>query len=1054
MKPEEYFKIISNELSKIKVLIDNENSINLFDKNIFLEDVIANILNIIYDLSLENTNFNISNYPSIDLKDEINKTAVQVTTNVSRNKVQNTLNIFFEKKYDKTFNRLFIVVFDNTSYRKEFSLPSEFNFKKEDNIITYEKLLKLIKFSSDDKLKRMYNYIEITLKENIYNLDWVRKNSLKSLNNLDKRYNRKLNVFNEETQKIKMFFSQSECKEEIITRVEKIIRLIENNDINTNFDKNDLINNFTINTLKNKIEILNKHKELVIKNYESGKAYDYNNKKIYDFKTEYDLLFEELKKLIESYFSKVIIYKGVAGIGKSHTLASFINEDYILKFNPAILVLGQDFSNSENIEIQFCKITSGKNNFDELLYYLNELGRLRNIIVPIIIDGLNESIDKSIWKKGLNNFIAEVIKYSNLKLILSIRDTYFDFCIPDDIKEKTDILFYNHEGFSNNSINAVEEFFEFYGIDIPIFQIIHNEFRNPLFLTIYCNIVSKYNIKINENEYKNFIWIFQKYLSKINDIFTEKYNLVNKPNVIKDILDIYIQKWMENNKSVTENEFLISLNKISELYDINKKEVVNFVIENGLFYIDRRIDKEIVVFTYERYEKICLAMYLLKSIDSVDDLKKSINEGFLKEYIDMSDKFDNGILEELINIIQENFKVDFLNIICIDKFNFDYLIKKDYIKSLLWFKGQYDVSIIKNNIKELYQDEKYTNEIIDVFIKMSYLESNPLNMRMLNEYMLKLSMPQLDYNWSIVIDCYYSNFKKESIDGIINYCLNYGSEYLNDNTIYLLSLLFSWLLSLSNRYLRDISTKSLTKLLLNNHKISIDLLKNFKKVNDMYVLERIIAAIYGSIIRSSNNNNIKELSNELYNVIYKNENTIDNIIIKIYAKKIFAYLKEKYQINLYDNIENEKKSEWYNYLPTNDEIDKYDIDYGEKNIDKRKYSISTIIHSMVTEYGRGISAYGDFGRYILEGFLEPFAYTVDNIQLLANKATERVFEYGYDYKLFGSYDLSIKYNQNRHEHSTERIGKKYQWIATYELLSKFIVVFFSMLLIISSLVLV
>ena len=1036
MKSEEYYKVISHELAKIKVLIDTENSINLLDKNIFLEDIMANILNVIYDISLVNTNFSISNYPSIDLKDEINQVAVQVTTNVNGSKVQDTLDTFFKKKYDKNFNRLFIMVFDNTSYKKIFSIPATFDFSIENNIITYDKLLKIIKSLNDEKLKMIYNYVEVSLKEKFYNLHWVIKNTLKSLNNLDKRYNRKLNVLNEETNKIKMFFSKEECKKEIINIIKTIICLIENNDINTSIKINELTDNFTIVLLNQTLDELSKAKGLVYKKLEGEENHHYNYIKIYDFESEYNLLYEKLKELIASYFSKVIIYKGVAGIGKSHTLASFINEDYISKKIPALLVLGQDFSNSDNIETQFCKITSGKNNFDELLFYLNELGRVRNIIVPIVIDGLNESYDNSIWKKGLNNFIIEIIKYSNLKLVLSIRETYFEFCIPEEVKNKNEILLYNHEGFNSNSIEAIEEFFGFYGIDIPIFQIIHNEFKNPLFLTTYCNIVSKYNIQINENEYKNFIQIFQMYLYKINEIFIEKYELLNKPNIIKEVLNKYIQKWIENNKSITEKEFLTILSEISELYDISKRTILNFIIENGLFYKERRFDKEIIVFTYERYEKICLAMYLLESINSIDELKQAINDGLLKEYVDSSDKFDNGILEELINIIQQDFKVDFISIISFDKIKFDYFIKKNYIKSLLWFKGQYDIKIIINNIKKLYKDEDYVNDIIDVFIKMSYLDTNPLNIKILNEYMLKLSMPQLDYNWSIVIDSYYSNFKRESIDSIINYCLNYGSEHLNDNTIYLLSILLSWFLSSSNRYLRDISTKSLTKLLLNNHKVSVELLKNFKNVNDMYVLERIVAAIYGSIIRSSNSNNIEELSNELYNVIYKNEKTIDNVIIKIYARKIFAYIKEKYQINFYDNIGNENKSEWYQHLPTNDEIDKYDVDYKDENIDKRKYSNSTIIHSMVTEYGRGTSAYGDFGRYVLERFLSPFAYVVEDVQLLANKATERVFDYGYDYKLFGNYDYAVKYNQHRHEHSTERIGKKYQWIATYELLSK------------------
>lgn len=50
---------------------------------------------------------------------------------------------------------------------------------------------------------------------------------------------------------------------------------------------------------------------------------------------------------------------------------------------------------------------------------------------------------------------------------------------------------------------------------------------------------------------------------------------------------------------------------------------------------------------------------------------------------------------------------------------------------------------------------------------------------------------------------------------------------------------------------------------------------------------------------------------------------------------------------------------------------------------------------------------------------------------------KRVFELGYDRELHGEYDSSVRnYNgYSRHENEIERIGKKYQWIAFYEILA-------------------
>ncbi len=48
MNREEEIKVIINELVKLKSIIENENKLNLTDKNIFLEDIVSQVINIMY----------------------------------------------------------------------------------------------------------------------------------------------------------------------------------------------------------------------------------------------------------------------------------------------------------------------------------------------------------------------------------------------------------------------------------------------------------------------------------------------------------------------------------------------------------------------------------------------------------------------------------------------------------------------------------------------------------------------------------------------------------------------------------------------------------------------------------------------------------------------------------------------------------------------------------------------------------------------------------------------------------------------------------------------
>ncbi|EOD3882483.1 ATP-binding protein, partial [Staphylococcus aureus] len=127
----------------------------------------------------------------------------------------------------------------------------------------------------------------------------------------------------------------------------------------------------------------------------------------------------------------------------------------------------------------------------------------------------------------------------------------------------------------------------------------------------------------------------------------------------------------------------------------------------------------------------------------------------------------------------------------------------------------------------------------------------------------------------------------------------------------------------------------------------------------------------------------------------------------------------------------------------------YKKEYSNLNIDdyikslKNKldshlhFSIDKIKNSMTTEYGRGTGAYGDFGRYVFGYAVRNWVKGFKSDQDLSNIALMRIFEMGYDAKLHGEFDMWVNRYDN-FNNSIERISKKYQWIAYYEILAKLV----------------
>lgn len=122
-------------------------------------------------------------------------------------------------------------------------------------------------------------------------------------------------------------------------------------------------------------------------------------------------------------------------------------------------------------------------------------------------------------------------------------------------------------------------------------------------------------------------------------------------------------------------------------------------------------------------------------------------------------------------------------------------------------------------------------------------------------------------------------------------------------------------------------------------------------------------------------------------------------------------------------------------IPSDEEIKTYKLDYNSESFRDYHWSQLAILNSMKVEYSRSgqPGGYGDFGRYTFQSYF--YAWKQLHPIDLKNIAIKRIFELGYDVEKHGKYDrnctdrVGLRFQLGR----KERIGKKYQWIALYEL---------------------
>lgn len=162
----EMIKKCEDLLLKLYHNVNLYNSLNFYDINVSSEYFFADLLNAIFDLNLKNANDVKNNAAAIDLYDEPNRIAVQVTSDGSSAKIRNSLDVFFKNKNDLKYDRLlFVVIVDSKKYTADFTknLKNNFTFDKDDDIVTIEVLLKEIRKLSLKKIQKVLELLEFHL---------------------------------------------------------------------------------------------------------------------------------------------------------------------------------------------------------------------------------------------------------------------------------------------------------------------------------------------------------------------------------------------------------------------------------------------------------------------------------------------------------------------------------------------------------------------------------------------------------------------------------------------------------------------------------------------------------------------------------------------------------------------------------------------------------------------------------------------------------------------------------------------------------------------------
>ncbi len=747
-------------------------------------------------------------------------------------------------------------------------------------------------------------------------------------------------------------------------------------------------------------------------------------------KNSTDLIEFLVTSKVELIGQPYLLVTGKAGIGKSHLLA-----DYAKKLSErghsTFLFLGSYFyKNADPINqiMEYLRIpnSSFKTVLEELDRKSIETGN-RSII---FIDALNEGAGLTLWRERLVGFIKEVQEYPNIGIVLSIRTEYEMTIIPEDFNKLT-FSKLEHTGLEGTVNDSIKAFCHYYKLVYPTVPSFNEEYNNPLFLKMVCQLLIDSNIKQFSSNF-SIETIMKHYLNKLEFNLSVKDRMNFDPErgilneLILSISELKIEsKWsMLEYKTVYDKLIAVGHKLAIDSPGLLLKELIN---EGLLQVIKAGEEKNFLDFQFEKFSDFFIADYIYQKYVGTKKIEDLQNVQELASYFkdDLALRNNYGVLIMLSTIIANHEKKEIFSYF--PKLGMSYLIFKIVFDS---FPYRNSGAISSELVKFIESDISRINELMMYFVtsqfQLSVNHFSPVSSKWLHNFLLKKNQQEIDLIWTMNISKYYRTFVGQFAKWYREFY-----EYTNKKDAELILLQLGWILSSTNRYYRDQATLAIVKILNFDSELIIFFISSFVNVNDRYVVERAMAAIYGATINLNNIKKIEEVSKQVYDSFFDVEDLIPNVLARDYGRQIINYAIHHNALD--KNVDLAKVFPKYEGIWEYGEVTDTQILELKKKYEQHS-GFDSITHSMMTNFGRANGMYGDFGRYTFQSALSPWEAQFD-IQDLSNIVIKICLDLGYSPQLFSEFDTLDGRYFDRFSNKEERIGKKYQWIAFYEILA-------------------
>lgn len=718
-------------------------------------------------------------------------------------------------------------------------------------------------------------------------------------------------------------------------------------------------------------------------------------------------------------FEQVFVLSGAAGVGKTHGVCDAAANRLTSGLFTCVLFghqfRGEPFPWTRSCEALGLPSSLSVNGF---LDVLEAAGETSGRPLILCIDAINETRPLRYWHEALAQISLLVKSRRYVRLLVTCRNSFLTHSLPRGY----DVQIVEHRGFEGIEHLACEEFFRYYKLEPPVAPILQPELSNPLYLRLLCETIRSKGLTVMPSGWRGLVPATKAFLAEKERLFSLDFDLTHSPQIVTAAL-MAIAKEIVNSGFASISQSRAHQVMSDSRPQVRSLQVIPWLIQEGLLIEDSPQDnsglssENTVRPSFERLGDFLIASELLNNCSEGGVAIHCRAGGTLATLWSSSTaRAENGgIIAALSILLPEKYDgIELPNLVNTEPIHGTLL--SIWIDSYPYRSPSHITSECIGLMREALSRPDLAVGAMDAVLSMSGHPSM-IDAIWVDQFLRQRPLAIRDRAW-----CQYLHDQYESkgvVYRLIRRAFEVPLNQIRPDLAERWCIILLWFTAAADRRIKDEATRASAKILAARSTVLSSILRRLLSVDDDQVKYRTLLSCYGALLELHKEEVVQDVTEVLNEIWMEQRESLDNAMIRDMISCIMEMCRTlscNHRKDHADVIRCPASTGWCLDLPDDEKVE----DWGtmthfrpdEFASDFFKYSMYCLYpwEDQVTR--------SDMGKWILKKVAVDFGYL--------NSGCDQYDEH-----------MLAEYGGGRSKPIwAERIGKKYQWTAMYQLASK------------------